>query len=195
MREKPTSEHIVEAADQLFYENGFAHTSFSDIANAVNLSRGNFYYHFKTKDEILSAVISLRLTNTQTMLTQWELDSEDPVERIRSFVNLLVVNQAPIMQFGCPVGTLCTELAKLGHASRDEAAVLFSMFGNWLTRQFETLGFGTESNTLATHALVRSQGVAILASAFGDARFVSQEVQQMHEWLDRAVAARHRRLV
>ena len=195
MREKPTSEHIVEAADQLFYENGFEHTSFSDIANSVNVSRGNFYYHFKTKDEILSAVINLRLANTQAMLSQWELASEDPVERIRSFINLLVVNQAPIMQFGCPVGTLCTELAKLSHASQKEAARLFALFGNWLTKQFEALGFGAEANTLATHALVCSQGVATLANAFGDERFVSQEVQQMHKWLDRAVAAQNLSLV
>ncbi|OOG43910.1 TetR/AcrR family transcriptional regulator [Polaromonas sp. A23] len=194
MREKPTNAHIVEAADQLFYENGFEHTSFSDIANSVNISRGNFYYHFQTKDDILSAVINLRLANTQNMLSQWELDSEDPVERIRSFINLLIANQALIMQFGCPVGTLCTELAKLSHASKEQAALLFSLFGNWLTKQFEALGFGAEANTLATHALVCSQGVATLANAFGDARFVSQEVRQMHEWLDRVVAARDRHL-
>ena len=42
-----TREQIVLAADQLFYEQGFEHTSFADIADAVKLSRGNFYYHFK----------------------------------------------------------------------------------------------------------------------------------------------------
>ena len=60
-----TRDQIVDAADQLFYQQGFEHTSFADIANAVNISRGNFYYHFKTKDDILDAVIDLRLANTQ----------------------------------------------------------------------------------------------------------------------------------
>jgi AcrR family transcriptional regulator len=42
MRDKPTREYIIEAADQLFYQRGYEHTSFSDIADAVQISRGNF---------------------------------------------------------------------------------------------------------------------------------------------------------
>ena len=59
MSDKTTRDHIVEAADQLFYRQGYEHTSFADIADAVHISRGNFYYHFKTKDEILDAVINV----------------------------------------------------------------------------------------------------------------------------------------
>ena len=62
MSNKTTREHIVAAADQLFYRQGFEHTSFSDIADAVQISRGNFYYHFKSKDEILDAVIDVRIS-------------------------------------------------------------------------------------------------------------------------------------
>ncbi|MGD9385294.1 MAG: TetR/AcrR family transcriptional regulator, partial [Thioalkalispiraceae bacterium] len=40
-------QRIVAAADQLFYQHGYENTSFSDIADAVGISRGNFYYHFK----------------------------------------------------------------------------------------------------------------------------------------------------
>jgi TetR/AcrR family transcriptional repressor of nem operon len=72
MNEKTTRDQIVEAADQLFYRLGFDHTSFADIAEAMQISRGNFYYRFKTKDEILDAAISLRLVNTQKMLDQSE---------------------------------------------------------------------------------------------------------------------------
>ena len=57
MDARGTREHIVRAADELFYKQGFEHTSFADVAHAVGISRGNFYYHFKTKDEILAAVI------------------------------------------------------------------------------------------------------------------------------------------
>jgi len=63
-----TRERIVDKADQLFYEQGFEHTSFTQIAEALGISRGNFYYHFKTKDEILDAVISHRIVRTNSML-------------------------------------------------------------------------------------------------------------------------------
>ena len=48
MGNKSTRDQIVEAADLLFYHQGFEHTSFSDIAGTVKISRGNFYYHFKS---------------------------------------------------------------------------------------------------------------------------------------------------
>lgn len=71
-----TRQHIVEAADDLFYRQGFAHTSFADIAKAVNISRSNFYHHFKTKDDMLDAVIQNRLNKTEQMLADWgEQDS------------------------------------------------------------------------------------------------------------------------
>ncbi|NIQ10955.1 MAG: TetR/AcrR family transcriptional regulator, partial [candidate division Zixibacteria bacterium] len=90
------------------------------IADAVQISRGNFYYHFKTKDEILDAVINLRLANTRKMLEKWEIEGEKPEDRIRSFIHILIGNRAKIKRYGCPVGTLCTELAKLNHASQSE---------------------------------------------------------------------------
>lgn len=179
---------IVEAADRLFYETGFASTSFADIAAAVKLSRGNFYYHFKSKDEILAAVIALRLERTRQMLDRWEEDGADAEARILSFIGVLIANRAKIMRFGCPVGTLCNELAKLDHAAGADAARLFTLFRDWLARQFRALGHSGEvADRLAMHLLARSQGVASLASSIGDAAFIDAEVADL-----RGFVAAHR---
>ncbi len=179
-----TRTNIVEAADQLFYRQGFDHTSFADIAKTVKISRGNFYYHFKTKDEILAAVIDARLSNTQNMLAQWEADGATPKDRIRSFIHILIQNQSKIMQYGCPVGSLCTELAKLDHAAQPDATALFTLFRNWLQKQFTLMGRTKDADALAMHLLTRSQGVATLATAFQDDAFIKQEVGQMCDWLE-----------
>src|SRR5262245_57555114 len=183
MSESTTRKYIIEAADQLFYRRGYEHTSFSDIADVVQISRGNFYYHFKTKDEILDAVINARLANTRKMLEQWEIEGNQPADRIRSFIHILIANQADITRYGCPVGTLCGELVQLNHTSQGEANKLFTLFQAWLRRQFTLLGRKADADKLAMHLLARSQGVAMLASAFHDDRFVRQEVEQMCEWL------------
>ena len=174
---------IVEAADRLFYERGFEATSFADIAAVVGLSRGNFYYHFRTKDEILGAVIAHRLSATKAMLDAWEAGAETPTERIRSFIHILIMNQTKIMAFGCPVGTLCNELAKLDHSAKDEAAKLFTLFCDWLSRQFAAFGSEADPDALAMHILMRSQGVATLATAFHDEAFIRREVEDMCLWL------------
>jgi TetR/AcrR family transcriptional regulator, transcriptional repressor for nem operon len=183
MNDKTTRDHIVEAADQLFYRQGYDHTSFADIADAVRISRGNFYYHFKSKDEILDAVIRERAANTRKMLAQWEVEADDPADRIRSFIHILIANRADIRRFGCPVGTLSTELAKLNHASQAEANMLFKLFRTWLRRQFTLLGCKEDADDLAMHLLALSQGVATMATAFPDEKFIAREVKQMGEWL------------
>jgi TetR/AcrR family transcriptional regulator, transcriptional repressor for nem operon len=183
MSDKTTREHIIEAADRLFYRQGYGHTSFSDIADVVQISRGNFYFHFKSKDEILDAVIDARLAATQKMLERWESEASQPADRIRSFIHILIANRADIKRYGCPVGTLCTELAKLEHASQGEANQLFTLFRTWLCRQFTLLGRAADADALAMHLLARSQGVATLASAFHDEAFIKQEVKQMCDWL------------
>lgn len=183
MSTKPTRENIVEAADDLFYRQGFEHTSFSDIAHAVKISRGNFYYHFKTKDDILDAVIKQRLENTRAMLDNWEEQDGNPEERIRCFIRILIMNRARITLYGCPVGTLSTELAKLDHHYQVEANRLFTLFRTWLRDQFIELGRSKDADELAMHLLARSQGVATLAQAFRDEVFIDQEVAQMCDWL------------
>jgi AcrR family transcriptional regulator len=183
MNDHSTREHIIEAADSLFYRGGYEHTSFADIADVVRISRGNFYYHFKTKDEILDAVINARLAKTRSMLDRWEIEGNDPADRIRSFIEILIANRADIKRFGCPVGTLCTELAKLNHGAQAEAKEIFALFRMWLRRQFKLLGREADADALAMHLLARSQGVAALASAFRDETFIRNEVRQLHDWL------------
>lgn len=187
MGKKTTRDQIVEAADDLFYRQGYEHTSFTEIADIVGISRGNFYHHFKTKNDLLSAVIMLRTDSTRGLLQQWEDQGMQPVDRIRSFIRILVANQAKIMRHGCPVGTLCTELSKLGHGTAAEANGLFVLFHTWLRRQFEQLQPSDDADALALHLLARSQGVATLAQAFHDADFVMREVALMEQWLDACV--------
>jgi TetR/AcrR family transcriptional repressor of nem operon len=187
MKNAATHGQIVEAADRLFYERGYEHTSFSDIARDVKISRGNFYYYFKTKDEILDAVIARRLAATQQMLDAWEQAGDTPEKRIQSFTHILIQNQAKIMLHGCPVGTLCGELAKLKHPSKEDAARLFTLFRDWLARQFEILGRQQDADMLAMHLLSRSQGVAALANAFHDQSFIRTEVDLMDEWLTQQI--------
>jgi AcrR family transcriptional regulator len=184
MTDPTTRERIVAAADDLFYRQGFESTSFSDIAGVVRISRGNFYYHFKTKDEILDAVIDARLAERRAILAKWEVDGETPVERIRRFIDILLINGAKIKRYGCPIGTLSAELAKLNHGAQGEANQLFNLFRVWLRRQFKQMGRASDADELALHLLARSQGVATLANAFGDDDFIKREVNDMYVWVD-----------
>lgn len=184
MGETSTRAEIVAAADDLFYRQGYAHTSFTDIASVVEISRGNFYHHFKSKDEILDAVIAARIADTERMLARWERAAKGPADCIRSFIRILVANRSDIKRFGCPVGTLSAELAKLAHPSQPGANQLFMLLRTWLAQHFAALGRKADADVLALHLLARSQGVASLANAFHDEAFIRREVGLMEEWLE-----------
>ena len=128
-------------------------------------------------------MIAVRRASTTALLERWEREERAPADRIRRFVEILVTNRSAIERYGCPVGTLATELAKLGHDARRDANGLFSLFRDWLRRQFELLGRDADADALAMHLLARSQGVATLASAFREEAFIRCEVEQMNDWL------------
>lgn len=186
--ESDTRSRIVDAADDLFYRQGFDHTSFANIADAVKISRGNFYFHFKSKDEILDAVIRHRMKKSRQMLEGYERGC-DPSEAIRRFVNIVIDNRSDIKRFGCPLGTLSGELAKLDHTSREHAVELLALFREWLRTQFSKLDFGKEADDCAMHVLAWSQGVATLSNAFRDDRFIRRQVEQINAWLDARLEA------
>jgi len=181
-----TRDAIIKAADDLFYQQGFESTSFADVSGAVGISRGNFYHHFKTKDEILDAVIERRVADRQAMLETWAADSAGPAERIKCFIRILCVNESKIRKYGCPIGTLSLELSKLDHSASQHARGLFDLFRTWLRRQFEDMGpTSLKADAAAMHILARSQGVATLANAYPEEDFLERETEQMCAWVDR----------
>ena len=59
MRKEPAARknEILNAADMLFAKKGFDGTSTNDILETVGIARGTLYHHFKSKEEILNALI------------------------------------------------------------------------------------------------------------------------------------------
>ena len=178
-----TRGRIIAAADQLIYRQGYGATSFADIADEVQISRGNFYYHFRTKDEILAAVIDQRLAATRQMLADWQAEGAGPAGRIARYIDILIANRALIKHYGCPVGRLSSELARSHHVLAPDARALFALFRGWLRKQFAELGHKPDADALAMHLIARSQGIATLASVYGNEQFIRREVALLHDWL------------
>jgi hypothetical protein len=99
------------------------------------------------------------------------------------YIEIVLTNRADIQDYGCPVGTLTTELAKLEHAMLGQAGRLFTLFRMWLRDQFVLLGQTEQADELAMHVLAFSQGVAVMANAFHDEAFIQREVDRMRDWL------------
>lgn len=175
---------IVATANELFYRKGYNRTSFSDIAVAAGLSRGNFYYYFKTKDEILSAVIQYRLDGIRTMLEDWERQYPNPRERLKRFVRMLSHGEDNILRYGCPMGSLTMELSKTQLSLHSEAAQMFELFRQWLEVQIAELGPRADAGALALHLLALVQGISLVGNVYADPAFLHQEIARLVAWID-----------
>lgn len=118
------------------------------------------------------------------MLDGWLDSDQTPKQCVANFIGILLMNGKKIRSFGCPVGTLFSELAKLDHPGESGARELFDLFRVWLRRRFEEMGRADDADALAMHILARSQGAATLANAYPDEPFLETEVKQMLAWLD-----------
>lgn len=56
-RAEATRQAIVAAAVEVFEEIGYGNTSLSDIIERAQVTKGGFYYHFRTKEELAVAII------------------------------------------------------------------------------------------------------------------------------------------
>ncbi|MGF7012180.1 TetR/AcrR family transcriptional repressor of nem operon [Lachnospiraceae bacterium PF1-22] len=65
-----TVEKILEVSQRLFMEKGYEKTTIQDIIDAVGMSKGVIYYHFKSKEEVFDAVMAKQFSQTNVFFTE-----------------------------------------------------------------------------------------------------------------------------
>jgi AcrR family transcriptional regulator len=81
-----TRARLLEAAKEIFEENGFLEARISDIAERAGLSHGSFYHYFDSKEEIfreVAEVVDERLSEPMETVILAPSSSATPAERIR----------------------------------------------------------------------------------------------------------------
>jgi len=179
-----TRQRIVDAANQLFYRKGYNRTSFTDVVDAAEVPRGNIYYYFKTKDDILKAVIANRLEIISAMLGDWDKSINQPLDRLERFVRIMYDSTPALLRSGCPMGSLAVELGKDQPELKEEAKALFNLFQRWLANQFIDLGYPEEARDLSLRLLARGQGLIVIAQVYQDPGFLERGTHELNRWIE-----------
>lgn len=72
-----TRDKIILAVEELIASKGVNSFSLRDIAKYLNISTGSLYYHFKTKDEIISAIIDIHFSDLESDYDAWLIKHKD----------------------------------------------------------------------------------------------------------------------
>lgn len=176
-------ERLIAAAMRLVHQQGIERTTLADIAQAADVPAGNVYYYFKTKDEVITAVIEAHAQQIKTTLAAIETRHRSPKSRLKALVQEFTAQSEIVAQYGCPLGSLCSELDKRVKESSLPVAELMRLPIEWAEGQFRSLG-RPDAPDLAFDLLAAYEGSALLANTMHDHSVLSRAARRIDHWID-----------
>jgi len=183
---------LLEAALHLIRSKGYTATRVEDVCEAAGLTKGSFFHHFKSKEELALAAAEYWNLMTGQLFRGAEYHAlADPVDRLLAYVDFrkaLLKGELP--EFTCLVGTMVQEVYEThpelreacegsiwGHAATlepdiAEAMRVYGVQGEWTAR------------SLALHTQAVIQGSLILAKAHGGPEVAAESIDHLRRYLE-----------
>lgn len=182
---------MIETARQLFLAKGYEATGVAEILRECGVNSGSLYYFFKTKEDLLLAVLDLYLEK----LRPWVVDPifervSDPIERVFALLDgyRMMLTMTGCKQ-GCPIGNLAIEMSEKSDGARDKIA---QNFVNWckvieecLNAARTRLPESVNRPQLATFILTVMEGAVMQARAFRSLAPYDQSISMLKQLFDR----------
>jgi len=175
-------ERLIDGARQTLHAQGVESTTLADIASAADVPVGNVYYYFKTKDDLVQAVIAAHADEINDRLVALERH-RTPKARLKAFVRMLTDERDLAARYGCPQGSLCSELDKRDDELSRSCAQLIRLPIEWAERQLRAMG-RRDARELAVALIASYQGIALLTNTFRDPELMAREGRRLERWID-----------
>lgn len=103
-------QHLIECAAELFWKNGYSATGINEILKQTGLPKGSFYFYFKSKDDLASAVTEYyqKILLEQFQSSSQGNDWESFIEEIFDYLSVRTSGQTFA---GCPYAVMGMETA------------------------------------------------------------------------------------
>lgn len=116
------NQEILTVARNVIHSKGYNATSISDILNAADIGKGQFYYYFSSKRDMGLAVIDDIVEEwTEQLLKNRLQTSENPKENLNAMLDWsLKYHEDMASKAGCPVGNLALEMSEHDEVFREK---------------------------------------------------------------------------
>ena len=181
-RGKDKRDRLVAAARKTVHEQGVERTTLAVVAAAADVPVGNVYYYFKTKDELLSAVLDAYDGDYQ-MLDAMLARHRTPKARLKGLLRIWTSAPDRIAAYGCPIGSLCSELDKRDDQISRQGAVVLRAADHYRRGAVRQLG-RRDARDLAVALVASWEGIALLANTLRDPDLITTEARRLERWID-----------
>jgi TetR/AcrR family transcriptional regulator, transcriptional repressor for nem operon len=175
-------ERLIEGARQVLHAQGVESTTLAEIANAADVPVGNVYYYFKTKDELVQAVIAAHADEIAATLAALD-HHRTPKARLKAFVRMMTDQRELAARHGCPQGGLCSELDKRDDDLSRSCAQLLQLPIEWAEQQLRAMG-RRDARELAVALIASYQGISLLTNTFRSPELMAREGKRLERWID-----------
>ncbi|MCX4719579.1 TetR/AcrR family transcriptional regulator [Streptomyces virginiae] len=175
-------ERLATAAAQVLHAQGVAQTTLADIAQAAEVPVGNVYYYFKTKDDLVEAAIDAHAENLRAMIAALD-ELPTPAERLKALLAGWVERRELTARYGCPTGTLASELDKRADGLDRSIATVMRALLDWVEQQFRAMGH-PDAREPAVALIASYQGISLLTNTFRDPDLMTVEARRLERWID-----------
>ena len=197
-----TREKILQIAEALVYEKGFSGTSLNDIVSAANLTKGAFFHHFRSKDDLGRALVARYARNDFAILNaiaeRARALADDPLQEallnLKLFEEWLQGLDSPLA--GC-MYTSFTHQRELFDAEthrfiadslNDWRAIYETVFDRVIAERKPAIE-GVTAKALAELLLSVIEGGILLSRALEDRDFLVRQCRQVRNYISLLFAA------
>lgn len=124
-----SKEKILASARELFHESGFQQTSVDEILKKSGVTKSNFYYHFKSKEELGLIILDRFIKQYETDVLSKTLGNKNltPSDRLIEFYKAVRTFHRDLEKpRGCPFGNMAIEMSGSNESFREKLSVFFN---------------------------------------------------------------------
>ncbi len=189
---------LLDAALSVFRAKGYTATRVEDVCAAAELTKGSFFHHFRSKEDLAIAAAEhwIRVTSPTFLSAKYQ-SLPDPLERLLAYIELRKeLLQGALPEISCFAGTIIQEVYETHPAVRDaceksitgHAATLVADIEEAMRLYGVERSFSAESLALYTQAVL--QGAFILAKAKQGTAVAVDSVDHLRRYIRMLFASR-----
>jgi TetR/AcrR family transcriptional regulator, transcriptional repressor for nem operon len=187
---------IMDAAEALILEQGFAATAIDRVIERAGITKGTFFYHFKSKAELAYALVeryaALDAEHLERNLARAERLGRDPLQQVLIFVGLFREEAAELTEPypGCLFASYCYEAQLFDERTlgigRDAMRRWRERFGTKLAQVTERHPprLPTTGDSLADTILTIFEGAFILSRTLNEPQVVADQLGHYRNYLE-----------
>jgi AcrR family transcriptional regulator len=186
-----TRNTIVDAAARLFYGEGIRAVSMDAVAAKAGLTKRTIYYHFPSKDHLVTAYLEAQDQPTLALYRRWyEEAGGDVAQRVRGIFQGLIEVADRVKWRGCGFMRTTAELASTpGHPAVKAGSAHKKRFEAWLAGALASEGV-RDASAIARQVLLLLDGAATIMLIHRDADYIRSASEVAEKLVKDAVSSR-----